>query len=296
MVPVASIGDGISLNTCPELLGAEIQIAVNQRAHVPDSVGETITNSTLGIDFFSETTVSTINDIVTVEHFEADVDPTVPTIPDEPVAPDGSPKACSQTLYGVESRVEHGWSESPKWGYNVSSEPGYLQPDAALPHIRAAVQHVYLANTNCTWNLGHFNIGASYQGTTTRIANITQAHECGPKFPNGYNTVSWGPIDDNVIAETCVKGDAYYHMTEADILIGSNHSTVANLSNSCVSQVDLESVMTHEWGHAFGLAHVLGDANNLQTMYPTTYTCSTIARTLAMGDLYGMQHIYGTQY
>jgi hypothetical protein len=56
---------------------------------------------------------------------------------------------------------------------------------------------------------------------------------------------------------------------------------------------DVESVMTHEVGHVYGLVN-LSDANDLnQTMYPVVIRCTGNDRSLGLGDMLGLRALYG---
>lgn len=66
----------------------------------------------------------------------------------------------------------------------------------------------------------------------------------------------------------------------------------SNKPNSCQHAFDLESVMTHEWGHAFGLWDLdEGEHGNL-TMSEVIHPCSTSPRSLGYGDWLGMYSLY----
>ena len=55
---------------------------------------------------------------------------------------------------------------------------------------------------------------------------------------------------------------------------------------------DVESVLAHEIGHVAGLEHVTGTVNALLTMYPSTAPGETHKRTLAKGDVLGLDVLY----
>jgi hypothetical protein len=82
-------------------------------------------------------------------------------------------------------------------------------------------------------------------------------------------------------------------MFEADIAISSKTMwfDTQDMPQDCDGvKYDLQSVMTHEWGHAFGLGHGTGE---YETMYAYTTACNTYKRSLGLGDFDGMDLIYG---
>lgn len=58
------------------------------------------------------------------------------------------------------------------------------------------------------------------------------------------------------------------------------------------SQFDIDSVATHEFGHALGLGH---SAVAAATMFPSVSAGSTVNRSLDADDIAGVQSLYGTQ-
>jgi hypothetical protein len=68
---------------------------------------------------------------------------------------------------------------------------------------------------------------------------------------------------------------------------------VANPGSNCSGKADIESVMTHERGHTFGLNHVDKVAHPWLTMRQGNKWCSNLwARTLGLGDMKGLEEIY----
>jgi predicted Zn-dependent protease len=59
---------------------------------------------------------------------------------------------------------------------------------------------------------------------------------------------------------------------------------------ACRRSYDLQSVATHEFGHALGLGHV---SNPSLTMHHFAPYCSTAPRTLGRGDVRGLRALYG---
>ena len=81
-------------------------------------------------------------------------------------------------------------------------------------------------------------------------------------------------------------------ITEVDVQVDrAENWSIA--SNPASNQFDLQSVMTHEFGHVLRLGHSSGFGSEFETMFATTRTGSTRGRTLYCGDKRGAQTLYG---
>lgn len=207
--------------------------------------------------------------------------------------------ACSEGAFTTEGPI---WANTGKandsWWYNEStaSRAG-LTVAATEADIRAANTNLTTGANNCGFATNAFNVKGTFQGSTSLFANINPASQCTGNFPDGQNTVSWGTFDSNhtsTLAYTCYHWhtdvSGLMAMDEADTYLGSNRSIVDSFPASCSVSEDLQSVMTHEWGHAYGLNHV-GDADSAEVMYPTKFACQ-LRRHLGLGDYDGMDALY----
>jgi hypothetical protein len=187
------------------------------------------------------------------------------------------------------------WVTPLNWYYNEStaSRAG-LDGPTTLTNIRQANSNMTLGMNNCGWSQTGFGAYGSYQGTTSKYANINSAGQCTSNFPDGQNTVSWGPFDSSApttLAQTCYDYDpSTKYANEADTYIGSNRAIVNTLPADCLDQYDLQTIMTHEWGHAYGLDHETTGPD--EVMFITAYDCS-LRRHLGEGDYNGMATLYG---
>jgi hypothetical protein len=97
----------------------------------------------------------------------------------------------------------------------------------------------------------------------------------------------------------------YYITTESDVKFrnhpqgdGTHWWTVGGIPDGCENDgllYDLESTATHERGHNVGIDHVLPYEEH-QTLTMSRYpdNCDRERRTLAKGDIRGLQRIFGT--
>jgi len=58
-------------------------------------------------------------------------------------------------------------------------------------------------------------------------------------------------------------------------------------------KMDVQNIMTHEFGHWTGLADLYNDADYWLTMYGYGNFGETYKRTLGLGDILGLQKVYG---
>ena len=217
--------------------------------------------------------------------------PTASAIPARPTAAATDP-ACNELGVAYTGKF---WVTTLNWYYNQStvSRAG-LDGIATRDAIRQANRNMTLGINNCGFSQQGFRAYGAYQGTTSLYANINSSADCTTRFPDGQNTNSWGPFDSSApttLALTCwAWNDGSAFTTEADTYLGSNRGIVTSFSPFCSGKYDLETVMTHEWGHSYGLHHETSGPD--EVMYPYSPVCG-LRRHLGWGDYAGMVHLYG---
>jgi hypothetical protein len=104
----------------------------------------------------------------------------------------------------------------------------------------------------------------------------------------------WGRTSGSAIAVTYTwqwtNGEI-----ESDTVFNSRMRwfVAANEGDGCVETMaayDVANIATHEFGHTYGLGHPAGD--RWETMYAYGYTGETAKRSLASGDLAGINSLY----
>jgi hypothetical protein len=108
--------------------------------------------------------------------------------------------------------------------------------------------------------------------------------------------VSWGPLNNPYLAYTCWHYFTYIpndpRMYESDTRVATN-AGVATFSCDGSGFYDLESIVTHEWGHAYGLDDLSSAYHYNLTMSASVNYCDTRHRTLGLGDYRGLRQLYG---
>jgi hypothetical protein len=110
---------------------------------------------------------------------------------------------------------------------------------------------------------------------------------------DGKNSIAFGGYkDQNVIAVTTVW---YYRTTgqiiESDMLF--NEYWTWGEAASVGSQMDIQNIATHEFGHVVGLADLYTDSCKEVTMYGYSTLDEVKKQTLEPSDITGLQKIYG---
>lgn len=198
------------------------------------------------------------------------------------------PPACADPAFNLEGNT---WASSLRYHVNVSRMPKRLHAKTVISRIRTGNGNMRKGRNTC--HKPRLKTPAShYLGRTRAKPNI---HPKGPSCgkANTTNVVGFGNLSGDLLGWTC-----YWiylssrRIAGADIMLDNGKYLVTKLSSSCRDRWDLEGAVTHEWGHAYGLAHTGSGHGNL-TMQHELAPCSTYARTLGLGDWLGMNQMYG---
>lgn len=130
-----------------------------------------------------------------------------------------------------------------------------------------------------TWDTQTNAAVFSYRGITSLKAG---------KY-DGYNVVSWGGYQAGIIAVTYIWYSGS-QILETDTKM--NQLYAWSLTGEA-NKMDVQNIMTHEFGHWAGLADLYADADYWLTMYGYANYGETYKRTLGLGDILGLQAVYG---
>ncbi|MBT8225156.1 MAG: hypothetical protein HKP61_12015 [Dactylosporangium sp.] len=199
------------------------------------------------------------------------------------------------------------WFTEYRWLFNGESVPSYLQKSAARPWAataltatRAAARTVATGRNDCGLE-DLALLRQAYDGGTGRSAAITDQGGCGGR--DGHNVVSFGSLPAGLLAVTCVWWEGVHqdqhgvhrdqHSVEADILVNSAGGVFfLTQPDDCRTRWDLESILTHEFGHVFGLGHVSYARHSVLTMSDGLPECVTGYRSLGLGDYLTLRRHY----
>jgi len=130
-----------------------------------------------------------------------------------------------------------------------------------------------------TWDKETAAAVFSYQGTTSLSAGKR----------DNYNVVAWGGYQAGVIAVT------YIWYSGSQILETDTRMNIVykwSLSGEA-GKMDVQNIMTHEFGHWAGLDDLYNDVDYWLTMYGYADFGETYKRTLGLGDINGLKAVYG---
>lgn len=196
------------------------------------------------------------------------------------------PPACKDRTFHLE---HHHWTRQLRYHVNLGRMPGRFHKKTVVRQINAANENMRKGRNTC--GKPRLRTPAShYLGRTGKKPNISAS---GPTCGRGNTTniVGFGNLPGGLLGWTC-----YWYidrrMVGTDMLIDNGPNLATKLPGTCSNQWDFEGTVTHEWGHAYGMAHTGSGHSNL-TMQHLLKPCSTYARTLGLGDWLGMKKMYG---
>jgi hypothetical protein len=154
----------------------------------------------------------------------------------------------------------------------------YINPSNSYGFKTTSVVNTITASAN-TWDTQTSTQVFNYKGTTTKTAGKRDR----------YNVVSWGRYQAGVIAVTYIWYSGN-QIIETDCRMNTYYRW--SLSGQS-GRMDVQNIMTHEFGHWCGLADLYTDADYWLTMYGYSNYAIIYQRTLGVGDINGLQAVYG---
>lgn len=157
--------------------------------------------------------------------------------------------------------------------------PNFVDAAAGTPSQQVAT----IQNAAAAWH-AQASIPFNYvYGGTTSVASVAY---------DGTNTIFYSHTDGGGALAVCYYWMAGGSMYQFDIEFFDRDGTYDFVwaQTPALNQFDIQSVATHELGHALGLGH---SAASGATMYPSVAPGDMGNRTLAADDIAGAQFLYG---
>lgn len=131
----------------------------------------------------------------------------------------------------------------------------------------------------------------------TGVTLHAQRGSAGTDHADAIDSVRWAltsddpDIEKGVLALTFVAYQSGSgEITDADVVMNAADFTWTTDATGCTTRYDVTSALTHELGHALGLAHAIGHPE--ATMFATAEPCETGKRDLAADDVDGIDELY----
>jgi hypothetical protein len=198
-----------------------------------------------------------------------------------------SPSPCADGKYNFLGPGAS-WPKPLAWSFRTSSVPAGLSSGEVLNVIKRAFMNVTGEHNDCG---RPDSVGAtsSYLGSTTRKPSVTSSGGCGN--PDGHSVIGFAPLGGYYAGYTCIWWQGS-EIVEADMRLDSDTAWALSAA-SCANELMMEALVTHEVGHAFGLAHVGESKHGRLTM--SVYIdglCENQESTLGLGDMRGLEALY----
>lgn len=199
---------------------------------------------------------------------------------------------CLDTSYVLLDRGP--MREAETFKINKSSIPNTLNTANAVSAIEQGMRNWPQVNNDCS-QTDDVNATVQYGGDTSE-GTSTDPVVSGCNFSSGAydesSVVGFGTLPAGVYGRTCRYYPPLGTIVAGDIRLNNSLNWTTS-PGSCTNAYDVESVVTHEAGHWWGLAHV-GEVNRLTMTagVDSTFPCTLWMRTLGLGDVFGIRDLY----
>jgi hypothetical protein len=208
------------------------------------------------------------------------------------------PPDCDGTAYHDKDEEQ---ASVHDWYMGDGVRPNGMTTDEARSALRDAMQNITGSDNNCNLE-DQVDAQAGYRGVHPYESDLVfegGESKCGDR--DGVSTVDFGNLDNNgdpPLATECTwvfpQPFANNNILESDVRFNTTEFLWTNnpAGMGCNNVYDLRSIATHEFGHSFGLGHVLERYHPLQTMSEFADPCDASQRSLGRGDVYGLRNTY----
>lgn len=181
-----------------------------------------------------------------------------------------------------------------RYYFNRRSTPSYLADLGAARAIQKAGNNVSGVRDSCGV-ADRVPAVLKYRGGTRTSVNMDAGGTC--RTNDHESVVGFGDLPRSLTGNTCVWSwiqDGADRINSSDIRLNkSDYRWTTRVTRSCRGRFDVESTMTHERGHTFGLGDVPDASHpNLTMSSRINDDCQTSERSLGKGDAIGLNGKY----
>ena len=181
-----------------------------------------------------------------------------------------------------------------RWYVNRGSIPSYMSGSRVVDAIRKGGGNVQGVDDPCGLR-DRVEGRLRYEGNTSRSVDMNTRGTCNAS--DGRSVVGFGDLPGSDTGAVCVFSwiqNGPNRVSSADIRLNKEDVRwTARVTGSCSRAYDVQSTITHERGHHFGLGEASPSRHPSLTMNSETGgPCRTFKRTLGKGDAIGLNRKY----
>lgn len=201
------------------------------------------------------------------------------------------PGACQDSYYSSRDVKLYNYS---RWYVNTKSIPSNVNRSGAVKAMKRGGTNVSNVQDACGIR-DRVQGRLIYEGATRRSVDMESNLNCTSN--DRKSVVGFGDLPSGYTAFNCLWSwiqDGPNRIAHTDIRLNKHdYSWTARVTGSCRGRHDIESSMTHERGHTFGLGEAPEGSHGKLTMSEySNGPCQTSERSLGRGDAVGLNSKY----
>jgi hypothetical protein len=202
------------------------------------------------------------------------------------------PSPCRDGYYSSRGYKVYNYN---RWYANVGTIPDNLSKSGAVAAMKRGGANIFKVQDSCGFP-DRVKGELRYQGGSSRSADINSNGSCNAN--DGKSVIGFGDLPDGTLAYACVASwivkNAPDRVASSDIRLNKeDYAWITRTRGSCSERYDVESSVTHERGHTFGLGEASEGSHGKLTMSEDSNgACQTSERSLGRGDARGLNSKY----
>ena len=206
----------------------------------------------------------------------------------------GPPILARRSSGGCGDRYYDHWDQKVynynRWYVNRGTIPSNMSKSRVVSAIRKGGDNIKSVDDPCGVR-DRVSGQLRYQGNTSRSVDMNTSGACNAS--DGKSVVGFGDLPGSYTGRACVFSwiqDGPNRVSSADIRLNKEeYSWTARVTRSCSRAYDVQSTITHERGHHFGLGEASPSRHPSLTMNSNAGgPCRTFKRSLGKGDANGL--------